>query len=309
MSPQPGRVYGDAVARSLGISDVPALQTRSLPGSQVGLTRISCGAAQLGLTPEIPAENSFVVALYLTDLPHHELWSRGRKVLSQGYQRNAMRIVNLEAQFQALIASPHESVCFYIPRGVLDAFADEAEGSRIANLACVPGLVDPIIANLGAALLPAFRKPEQTSPLFLDEITLAFCAHMADRYGTAGTRRLVLPGSLSVGQERRAKEFLAAHFGDTISIADVARTCGLSRGHFLRAFKATTGLTPHKWLQRYRVERAKALLLDPATGIAEIALRCGFADQSHLTRVFTLLVGISPGTWRRNDQGRMAAAD
>ena len=296
-------VYGDAVARSLGISNVPALRTRSLTGSQVGITRISCGADQVGRTPEIPAEDTFILALYLTDLPHHELWSRGKKLFSQGYRRNSMRIVNLEAQFSALITAPHEALCFYIPRAVLDGFTDEADASRVSHLFCTPGTEDPVIAHLGAALLPAFQDPGKTSWLFLDQLTTALCTHVTDRYGSAGPRRHALRGTLSLGQERRATEFLAANYCETILIADIAHECGLSRGHFLRAFKATTGVTPHKWLQRYRVKKAQSLWLAPASSIAEIALKCGFADQSHMTRVFTALVGESPGAWRRARTG------
>jgi AraC family transcriptional regulator len=82
-------------------------------------------------------------------------------------------------------------------------------------------------------------------------------------------------------------------------LVDVARACGLSRGHFTKAFRVATGLTPHQWLQRYRVDKAKTLLLNPSSSIAEIAGACGFADQSHLTRVFSRLVGSTPALWRR----------
>jgi len=223
------------------------------------------------MTPEIPAEDSFVLALYLTELAHHELWSRGRKVLSQGYRQNSMRIVNLDAQYSALIAAPHETVCFYIPRAVVNSFCDEIGSPRVAHLACPPGLIDPVIASLGAALLPAFERPNETSSLFLDEITTAICAHVIHRYGSA-VRRRVLQGGLSLAKEQRAKEYLGAKFNEDISIAEIASACGLSRGHFLRAFKNTTGETPHRWLQRYRVEAAKHLLLSPSARIAEIAL-------------------------------------
>jgi len=298
-----GRTYGDAVARSLGIQAAPTLRTQTLPGAQVGLTRISCRAAQLGMTPEIPAEDSFVLALYLTDLAHHELWSRGRRAISQGYRRNSMRIVNLDAQYSALITAPHESIGIYIPRTALDGFADEPDGGgRISDLVCPAGLIDPVVAGLGAALLPSFERPEETNRLFLDQITIALFSHVMRRYGIAEKRRQVLVGGLSLGAERRAKEYLAARFDEDIAVADVAEACNLSRGHFLRAFKNSTGETPHKWLQRYRIEQAKQLLTVRSASIAEIALKCGFSDQSHLTRVFSKSVGISPGAWRRTQQ-------
>ena len=108
-------------------------------------------------------------------------------------------------------------------------------------------------------------------------------------------------------QVRRAREFLAAHLGANISVDDVAAVCGLSRAYFTSAFRRATGETPHLCLLRYRIERAKALLTGPLT-IADIALECGFADQSHLTRVFAKQTGIPPGVWRR-EQGSQGSAE
>jgi AraC family transcriptional regulator len=70
-------------------------------------------------------------------------------------------------------------------------------------------------------------------------------------------------------------------------------------GLFRARFRLTIGVTPHQWLVRKRVERARALLLRSALGLADIAVMCGFVDQSHFTRVFAKLEGDSPGRWRQ----------
>jgi AraC family transcriptional regulator len=79
----------------------------------------------------------------------------------------------------------------------------------------------------------------------------------------------------------------------------VARECRLSVSQFSRAFRRTMGVAPHKWLLTRRVEVAKDRLRDNLLSLPDVALACGFADQSHLTRVFTRIVGLSPGAWRR----------
>ena len=79
----------------------------------------------------------------------------------------------------------------------------------------------------------------------------------------------------------------------------LARVCGLSTKHFSCAFRQSTGLPPHQGLLQRRVEKAKQLLRDSRSPLADVAADCGFADQSHFTRVFTRAVGISPGQWRR----------
>jgi AraC-like DNA-binding protein len=90
--------------------------------------------------------------------------------------------------------------------------------------------------------------------------------------------------------------------GDT-SVMVLARACGQSTKHFSRAFCQSIGLPPHQWLLQRRVDKAKQLLRDSRSPLADVAVDCGFADQSHFTRVFTRAVGISPGQWRRARDG------
>jgi hypothetical protein len=75
---------------------------------------------------KIPAEDTFIAALHLTAVAHHELWSDGRPVISQGYAPDSLKIVNPGAEFSSYVASPHEALSFYIPRTVLNGFADDA---------------------------------------------------------------------------------------------------------------------------------------------------------------------------------------
>ena len=293
------RGFGDAVAHSLGLQDVPVIRTQVLRRSQVGISRLSIGADRLGMTPQIPPEDTFIVAMYLTAVPHHELWSRGRPVISQGYAPDSMRIVNLSEEYSANITCPHETLVFYVPRLVLNDFTEECGTRRVSHFVCRPGIIDPVMVHLGSVLLPAFQRPNETSAIFIEHVTSAMLTHLCNSYGGARPGTPFSKGGMTRLQAARAKEFLAAHCADDLSLLDVARACGLSRGHFTKAFRVATGLTPHQWLQRYRIDKAKNQLLDPALSIADIAISCGFADQSHLTRVFSRLVGDSPAAWRR----------
>ena len=80
----------------------------------------------------------------------------------------------------------------------------------------------------------------------------------------------------------------------------IAAEFDLSASHFARAFPISTGLPPHQWLLRQRIETAKQLMNDRDLPLSEIAISAGFANQSHFTRVFSAVVGVSPGTWRRD---------
>jgi AraC family transcriptional regulator len=91
------------------------------------------------------------------------------------------------------------------------------------------------------------------------------------------------------------------------SVERIAALCGLSRSHFEKAFKTSLGAPPHRWLVRQRVQRAAEMLEQTHERIGLIALNCGFADQSHLTRVFRMMVGLSPAAWRRQRKAGVVA--
>lgn len=106
-------------------------------------------------------------------------------------------------------------------------------------------------------------------------------------------------GGLAPWQLRRARELMCRDFESALPLDAVARECGLSRSHFSRAFRASTGLSPHHWLSLRRVEFAQHLLRTSGQSLAEVAAACGYADQGHFTRTFARLVELTPGRWRR----------
>jgi AraC family transcriptional regulator len=109
----------------------------------------------------------------------------------------------------------------------------------------------------------------------------------------------VTGGGLAPWQVDLAERLLLNDLKDNFPVIRLADVCGLSRSYFVRAFKVSTGLPPHKWLLHSRIKRARELLEGTEDSIAAISLDCGFADQSHLTRVFHGIIGESPAAWRR----------
>src|SRR6201999_1399901 len=101
-------------------------------------------------------------------------------------------------------------------------------------------------------------------------------------------------GGLTSWQERRCRELVTARIATQISLEDLANECRLSVSYFTRAFKQTFGESPHRWLLQQRVKVAKGMLAEAENSIAEIAIACGFVDQSHLTRVFSRIIGAPP---------------
>jgi AraC family transcriptional regulator len=104
-------------------------------------------------------------------------------------------------------------------------------------------------------------------------------------------------GGLAPWQERRAKEILRANLRG-MPLKEVARACDLSVSYFSHAFRRTLGVAPHNWLIEQRIVLSKEKLRDDQLSLTDVTAECGFSDQSHLTRHFKRIVGVSPGTWR-----------
>jgi transcriptional regulator GlxA family with amidase domain len=106
-------------------------------------------------------------------------------------------------------------------------------------------------------------------------------------------------GGLSAWQLRRIDLLVEAEPGKQISVPRLAETVGLSVSHFTRAFKVSMGQPPAHWLLSKRLDLAKALLVDSDASLAQIAETCGFAEQSHFSKRFRQVAGMTPGDWRR----------
>jgi AraC family transcriptional regulator len=108
-----------------------------------------------------------------------------------------------------------------------------------------------------------------------------------------------LQGSIDGSRLRRLDEFIDAGIDAPLGVQTMAQMLGLSEGYFMRAFKHTTGKSPHSYLIDRRLAKARALMRDADTRLADIAQACGFSSQAHMATAFRLRMGISPATLRR----------
>jgi len=257
------------------------------------------------MSEPLPAESAFLVGLQLRDYPEHRYQEDGRLAPLAALRAGDTCIYDLQRDPRFEINNPFWSVHFYVPRSALYEVAEDAGASRVQTLTYLPGqgVADPIVQSLAAAIRPALARPQRANALFIDSVALALAAHVAQTYGNLRPVPRGGPVSLAAWQEKRAKEIMLEDLQADLSMADVASQCGLSAGHFARAFRVSTGLPPHRWRLQRRIARARDLLRSSAEPLVEIGLKCGFADQSHFTKTFTRLVGLSPGVWRRRFGG------
>jgi transcriptional regulator GlxA family with amidase domain len=110
--------------------------------------------------------------------------------------------------------------------------------------------------------------------------------------------RLPARGGLPPRAFRRVREYVVAHLAEDVSNFVLAELVGLSPSHFSRAFKQSAGVSPHRFVLQSRIERVKHLLAATELPLAQIAVTAGFGDQSHCSRWFHALVGITPSRFR-----------
>ena len=107
------------------------------------------------------------------------------------------------------------------------------------------------------------------------------------------------PATLTRRKLSRVQELVESRLDAGLTLQELATAVGYSRSHFLRAFHATTGVTPHRYLLNRRIERARRLLAETDMSIAQVAYSCGFSSQAHLTLAFRKVCGLTPGEYRR----------
>jgi AraC family transcriptional regulator len=196
-----------------------------------------------------------------------------------------------------------------IPYDCAGVFVDPTVLSPEIKHALAEPMAGSSQGGLGRAfngLMAELAEPEDILPLFTEGWAMQALAYVARAASAPSPRRVTHGSGLAPWQLRRAREMLRAQIGGNAKFNDVARACRLSISHFSRAFKVSTGVPPHQWLMLERVAMAEDLLAKSSTPLVHVAGLCGFADQSHFSRVFGRVKGCSPGVWRREHWGQQA---
>ena len=154
---------------------------------------------------------------------------------------------------------------------------------------------DRLIHSIGMALLDDLKTGGIASRLYRESLIHTLIVHLIHDHCVFPQNPIRVPGRLSRQELGRIVEYIQDSLSQDLSLAELASIVNLSPYHLVRLFKHTTGQTLHQYVIIQRVQAAQRLILEGKLPIAEIALRVGFADQSHLTRHFKELLGVSPG--------------
>jgi AraC-like DNA-binding protein len=204
------------------------------------------------------------------------------------------------ARVSCLFRGAHEFLHLHVPNALIEEYDRTVPNASAPQFAKTGLRKDEMVERLARALLAGEQIGGALGGHYADCVSAAIVMRLltsAERGGSAARPRVA---ELARWRLRRAIEFVETNLANSISTSDISAAAGLTRMHFAAQFKAATGLRPHEYLLRRRVERAQEMLMQTAMSVVDVALSVGFQSQSHFTVVFNRFVGRPPHAWRQS---------
>ena len=175
------------------------------------------------------------------------------------------------------------------------------ETAHMADVELIPNwsLHDPHITSMMLALRSDLEDGSPAGPLYGESLGVALAHYLIRRYSVRALREGEYKGGMPTVRLNRVLDFMRQNYARETRLWELAQLAGMSPHYFCDLFKKSTGLSPHQYLVRCRVDQAKIFLRSPQLGIMQIAKATGFADQSHFTKVFRRIVGVTPTQFRQ----------
>ena len=162
------------------------------------------------------------------------------------------------------------------------------------------GVEDPVIKRIGLLGRKELSEGGIGGRLYAEGLGTALAVHLLREYSVSPSAQVILKGGIASRPLRRVTDYINEHLQDVLSLAELARAANLSPHHFATAFKASIGISPHQYVIKRRLERARDLLRRNENTISDIAYAVGFSSQSHLTANFRRMTGLTPRKFRQS---------
>jgi AraC family transcriptional regulator len=197
--------------------------------------------------------------------------------------------------------SPVEVVHVYLTREQLTATCRAMFDREVSDVALHDTIKadDPAVYRTAMLIAAEAAHGEVGSELLVDSLTTQLSVTILRKHANLVFCEPDGAGCLTFRQEHLVRDYVQSHLHGKLTLDELAATTGLSKFHFARRFRASTGTTPHEFVLRHRVDRARRLLARTGIPLSEVAATCGFADQSHMNRVLRRRLGATPGEVRR----------
>jgi AraC family transcriptional regulator len=286
-------------AENMHLKDSPTGEVKVSTRASFSFGRVKSSEGLPEISRSGGGRPGYLVALQLRAIPFLEQFLDNKSVSRGSYPVGGVSALHLREAPTIVLPNPFDTLALFVTQGALDEVAYAHRAPRVERLVWPHGALDATVHHLGQTLVTSLEQPHHTSKIFLDHVLHALNCHFVCSYGGMKISAPQFRGGLSSLQMRIATGLLEAHLDGDIALGQVAKACELSLSHFARAFKQTFRTPPYKWLTERRVDRARDLMTNSRLSLAEIAVQCGFADQSALNRSFKRIHGFTPGMWRR----------
>jgi AraC family transcriptional regulator len=270
------------------------------------VTRVESSSGLADPITKVSSVPALLVSVSIKSLAigDYQLWVDDKLVHTPYIPPFRSNVIDFDAHPTCLPGSAFDYVLFHLPRKGLDDIAADLAVGPVETYRLSLDEEDLVLTPLTKSILPYIGRPGWPCLLTLDHLSLILGAHVLQKYAGLRTLPTVSVGGLGPWQKRRAAELLSENLAGRVRLSQLAQECGLSVSHFARSFKATFGVSTHRWLVQRRIERSQDLLIQTRESLSDIAEQAGFSDQAAFTRTFHQIVGVSPGRWRRDHQTR-----
>ena len=239
-----------------------------------------------------------VIMSYPTGLQRLERRS-GKSVAIGTARSGVVTIIPAGSSARWDIPGPVNVVQLYLPPTTLQRVAGEADMAAPSDLLERTGHPDLTTSRLLLSAADVIEGSAALDALFRQQLTDLLATRLLAAHTGAPNTFQPTMGGLSPTALRRAIERLRSDSDTDLSLAALASDAGLSRFHFCRAFKESTGLSPHAWLRQHRLEQAMNMLRGTDESVVSVAAALGYASQTAFAAAFRKLTGETPSDWRR----------
>lgn len=280
------------------VSDSPVLSKRTASWDGLSLVHYRMG------TGELPEHHSpeHLVILTLGDECNGEIrTASGFRMRARN--KGSVCVIPSGQSYSARMEGESEHLAIFVdPTLVLRAAQDRRASKSVEIVeSCTP--VDPVINNVGMALLSELASENVGGRLYAESLGNILAVHLLRHYTAEGNGHQRIVGGLSGRKLRQVLDFIGDNYSQDLSLGELSVVASMSTFHFAREFKRTTGTTPHQYLIKFRIDRAKEMLAASELPLIDVGLQSGFSHQSHFTRLFRKLTGTTPLNYRMSFQG------
>lgn len=236
------------------------------------------------------ALDSFCASYMMNGRWHHRDYAKGDIIIIPSTQRFPRTQLDREARLVELFLKPE----------ILTNTATDFGATETIELVTQLQVRDPLIEQMGIAIMAELQAGGASSRLYAESMAAALNAHLLRRYCSHKAETKLDTGGLPKYKLRQVIDYINSHLENNLTLPELAMVVNISPNYFANLFKQSTGLTPHQYVMKSRIEKAKQLLRYQQLTLVEVCYQVGFQNQSHFTRIFRQYTNTTPKAYRNS---------